>query len=238
MLRKHFHLLLLGGLAFAACDTPTTAETSKAQTEAEAPEATMTETPVVEGELADYTDGLQIGETAPDFSLKNVDGKLYSLADIKDANGEAPKGYIVTFTCNTCPYAQAYEDRLIELHNKMAANGYPLVAIQPNDPGMSSGDSFTAMQQRAKQKNFPFVYLMDDKQEIFPQYGATKTPEIYLLDADRVLRYTGAVDDSAQEPEAVTVNYVESAIAAIEEGRSPEPAQVRAIGCSIKKKRT
>ena len=238
MLRKYFPLLFCGALALMACDTPTTAETAKTEVETDAVEASPTEMPAVDGELADYSDGLQVGETAPDFQLKNVDGKMYSLADIKAGNGEAAKGYIVTFTCNTCPYAQAYEDRIIQLHNKMAPKGYPVVAIQPNDPGMSSGDSFTAMQQRAKQKNYPFVYLIDEQQEIFPQYGATRTPEIYLIDADRVLRYTGALDDSAQDADAVSVNYVESAVAALEEGRSPEPAQVKAVGCMIKKKRT
>lgn len=180
--------------------------------------------------------GLKVGDIAPDFSLKNVDGKMYSLKDIKDAAGNAPKGYIVTFTCNTCPYAQANEDRLIELHHKMAAKGYPVVAIQPNDPTLSGGDSFEAMKKNAQEKGFPFVYLFDEGQEIFPKYGAGKTPEIYLLDAGLKLHYTGAIDDNAQDASAVKVKYVENAIAALEKGQVPQPSFTRAIGCGIKSK--
>lgn len=181
--------------------------------------------------------GLQIGDKAPDFQLKNVDGKMYSLKDVKDANGKEAKGYIVTFTCNTCPFAQLYEDRLIQLHNKMAPQGYPVVAIQPNDPAVQPGDSYEKMQQRAKENKYPFVYLFDDGQKVFPQYGAAHTPEIYLLDKNLVLQYHGAVDDNAQDPDNVKINYVESAIAALEKGKKPEPSNVRAIGCSIKVKR-
>lgn len=178
--------------------------------------------------------GLAIGDKAPDFKLQNVDGKYYSLGDIQDANGQQPKGYIVTFTCNTCPIAKKYEDRIIKLHNMASVMGYPVVAIQPNSPDISSGDSMEAMKQRAKDKSYPFVYLMDEKQEIFPQYGAQRTPEIYLLDADHILRYHGAVDDNVQSPQEVSVNYVLAAIEALENGQSPDPADVKAIGCTIK----
>lgn len=184
--------------------------------------------------LADRVQGLSIGDKAPDFRLKSVDGKYYSLATFKDANGNAPKGYIVTFTCNTCPYAVAYEDRIIEMHNKFAPQGYPVVAIQPNDPVAKAGDSYEAMQQRAKEKGFPFVYLIDEGQEIFPLYGASRTPEIYLLDSDRILRYHGAIDDNFQDAEAVKINYVANAIEALEAGKTPDPAETKAIGCSIK----
>lgn len=183
-------------------------------------------------------DGLSIGDTAPDFKLEGIDGKFYSLADIKDANGQLPKGYIVTFTCNTCPIAKKYEDRLIKLHNMAAAMGYPLIAIQPNDPGIQPGDSMEAMKNRAQAKNYPFVYLMDAGQEIYPQYGAARTPEIYLLDSDFILRYHGAVDDNVQSPQDVSVNYVMKAIEALENGETPDPADVKAIGCSIKAKKS
>lgn len=183
-------------------------------------------------------DGLAIGEKAPDFKLQNIDGKYYSLDDIKDVNGQAPKGYIVTFTCNTCPIAQKYEDRLIRLHNMASAMGYPVVAIQPNDPAQKPGDSMEAMKAQAASKSYPFVYLMDADGTIHPQYGATRTPEIYLLDSDHVLRYHGAVDDNVQSPQEVSVNYVLKAIEALESGESPDPADVKAVGCTIKGKKS
>ena len=177
-------------------------------------------------------EGLAVGDTAPDFALKNIDGKTVSLADYKDA-----KGYVVIFTCNTCPYAVMYEQRIIELHDKYAAKGYPVVAINPNDPEVKPGDIFEKMQQRAEAKSFPFAYLFDDGQEVYPAYGATRTPHIYLLDADRKVQYIGALDNNAQDAEAVTTKYVEDAIAALEAGKTPETTFTKAIGCSIKVKR-
>ena len=179
-----------------------------------------------------FNNGLKPGDKAPDFKLKNVDDRMVSLADFKEA-----KGFIVTFTCNTCPYAVMYEDRLIELHNKFAPLGYPVIAIQPNDPAAQPGDAFDKMKERAKEKGFPFVYLFDEGQKIYPMYGASRTPEIYLLDKSLTVRYTGAIDDNAQNADAVTVRYVEDAIAALEKGKQPEPATVKAIGCTIKVKK-
>ncbi|WP_367390543.1 thioredoxin family protein [Lewinella sp. LCG006] len=187
-------------------------------------------------DAADIT-GVNVGDKAPSFNLKNIDGKMYSFENIKDANGNTPKGYVVTFTCNTCPYAVMYEDRLIELHNTLSPKGYPVVAIQPNDPEVKEGDNFVSMQQRAKEKGFPFLYLIDEGQAIYPQYGASRTPEIYLVDANQIVRYHGAIDDNAQDAEAVTVNYVEKAVEAIENGQEPNPADVKAIGCTIKTKK-
>lgn len=180
--------------------------------------------------------GLDIGLVAPDFKLKNVDDRLLSLADVKDALGNAPKGYIVTFTCNTCPYAIMYEDRLIELHNKFSPKGWPVVAIQPNNTEKKPGDGFDEMKIRANEKNFPFVYLIDEKQEVYPKYGATKTPHVFLLDSIRKVRYIGAIDNNAQDADEATRHYVAEAIEAIEAGKEPEPSITKAIGCGIKGK--
>ncbi len=183
-------------------------------------------------------EGLEVGDTAPDFELMNIDGSMVSMAGYQAEEGhEDIKGYIVTFTCNTCPYAVAYEDRLIETHNKMAPKGWPLIAIQPNDPDVQPGDSMEEMKKRAAEKDFPFVYLMDEGQEVYPQYGANRTPHIFLLDTDRKVHYIGALDDSPRDPEGVTVNYVEEAIAAIENGGEPDPNFTKAIGCTIKTKK-
>lgn len=173
--------------------------------------------------------GYEVGDTATDFKLKNVDGQFVSLSDMADA-----KGYIVTFTCNHCPYAVLYEDRLIEIHNKYAPMGYPVVAINPNDPEVQPADSFDKMVERAEEKDFPFVYLFDEGQEIYPQYGATKTPHVFLLDSDLKVKYIGAIDDNARNPEAVEVKYLENAIMALESGNEPNPSQTKAVGCSIK----
>jgi peroxiredoxin len=173
----------------------------------------------------------KVGDQAADFSLKNVDGSMVSLASMKDV-----KGYIVVFTCNTCPYAVMYEDRIIALHNKYASQGYPVVAINPNDPDVKAGDDFASMQVRAKEKKFPFKYLFDDGQKVYPAFGATRTPHIYLLDANRYVRYIGAIDDNAQNPAEVSVKYLENAIEALKSGNNPDPAETKAIGCTIKVK--
>lgn len=220
-------------LALFSCQNTTTDASENAATDtSEAVSKTVSQTT----EEMDMT-GVKVGDKAPTFNLKNIDGKMYSFENIKDANGNTPKGYVVTFTCNTCPYAVMYEDRLIELHNTLSPKGYPVVAIQPNDPEVKEGDNFASMQQRAQEKGFPFLYLMDQGQAIYPQYGASRTPEIYLVDANQVVRYHGAIDDNAQDADAVTINYVENAVEAIENGQEPNPADVKAIGCTIKTKK-
>lgn len=176
-------------------------------------------------------EGYQIGDKATDFELKNIDGEMVSLADYPDA-----KGYIVIFTCNECPYAKMYEDRINELNNNYASKGYPVIAIMPNDPSIQPGDSYENMQERAKAKGFTFPYLIDEKQEIFPQYGASKTPHVFLLNADRVVKYIGAIDNSARDASSADQKYVELAIAAMEAGVDPSPSTTKAIGCGIKVK--
>lgn len=176
--------------------------------------------------------GYKIGDIATDFELKNVDGKMVSLSDYKDA-----KGYIVIFTCNTCPYAVAYEDRIIELDKKYAAKGYPVVAIMPNNITVKPKDGFEYMQERASSKGFTFPYLMDEKQEIYPQYGATKTPHVYILEKTKegnVVRYIGAIDDNYKDASLVNTKYVEDAVDALLAGKEVKEKTTRAIGCSIK----
>ena len=176
--------------------------------------------------------GLKVGDIAPDFQLKSTSGKLVTLKDYKSV-----KGYIVVFTCNTCPYAQAYEQRIIDLHNKMAPMGWPVVAIMPNDPSVQPGDGFDKMVERAKEKKYPFEYLLDDGQKVFPAYGAVRTPHVFLLDKDRKVRYIGGVDDNSEDETLVTRRYVEEAIAAVEKGLEPEPNLTKAVGCMIKVKK-
>lgn len=176
--------------------------------------------------------GYQVGDKATDFKLKNVDGKMVSLADYKDA-----KGFIIIFTCNHCPFSIAYEDRIIDLHRKYASKGYPVIAINPNDPAVQPDDSFDAMKTRAAEKGFSFAYLMDEGQRIYPQFGATRTPHVFILDKERVVQYIGAIDDNHSDAAAVTKPYVELALEALQAGKRPEETFTRAVGCTIKAKK-
>lgn len=176
--------------------------------------------------------GYKIGDQARDFNLKNVDGQKVSLAGISGA-----KGYIVVFTCNHCPYAQAYEDRVIALHNKYAAQGFPVVAINPNDKTIAPDDSFEHMVSRARERQYPFAYLYDETQEIAQTYGALRTPHVYVLDGARTVRYIGAIDDNSEDASAVKEKYVENAVNALLSGKEVTVKETRAIGCGIKWKR-
>lgn len=180
---------------------------------------------------SDTSKGYKIGDVATDFSLKNVDGKMISLADYDKA-----KGFIVIFTCNTCPYSVANEDRINAL-DKNYKETFPVIAINPNNPAVQPGDSFANMQQRAKEKGFTFPYLLDEGQRIYPQYGATKTPHVFILQKEKeslVVKYIGAIDDSSKSEKNVKVKYVENAVEALLAGKEVETTNTRAIGCSIK----
>ncbi len=176
--------------------------------------------------------GYDVGDYVEDFSLKNIDGEMVSLADFKDA-----KGFIITFTCNTCPYAIAYEDRLIALDKKYKELGYPVIAINPNNPAAKPGDSFGAMKDRAARKGFTFPYLFDDGQKVYPQFGATRTPHIFILQKTRKgnqVKYIGAIDDNYGDAKAVETKYVEDAVDALLNKQDIRIKTTKAIGCSIK----
>ncbi|AMM51232.1 redoxin [Rufibacter sp. DG15C] len=179
------------------------------------------------------SNGYQIGDIAADFKLKNVNGQLMSLKDQKNA-----KGYVVTFTCNTCPFAKLYEDRLIQLHQKYAPLGYPVVAINPNDVKASPGDSFVKMQERAKDKKFPFVYLYDETQEVAKRFGATRTPHLYILQktdqGQLKVAYIGALDNNSGDPGKVTERYAEAALNNLLANQAVAQTFTKAIGCTIK----
>ena len=180
--------------------------------------------------------GYNIGDVVKDFSLENIDGKMVSLSDYEDDNG-----VILIFTCNHCPYAVAYEDRINDLHNTFAAKGYPVLAINPNDPEVVPEDDMAGMQKRAAEKGFKFPYLFDEGQKIYPVFGATRTPEVYLLQnqgGKMVLVYSGAIDDNYKDADDVEVKYLESAIEAVTNDKKPEPNFTKAVGCTIKTKKS
>lgn len=189
----------------------------------------------VNGQQVSGKKGYKIGDVATDFQLKNVDNKMVSLSNFKDA-----KGYIVIFTCNHCPYAKAYENRIIALNSKYAAQGFPVIAISPNDPILEPADNFESMQVRAKEKGFNFPYLLDEGQKIYPQYGATKTPHVFILNKEKgknIVRYIGAIDDNYADASDVNNKYVEAAVEALLANKPIAMATTVAIGCGIKAKK-
>ena len=175
---------------------------------------------------------ISVGSVAPDFSLTNIDGATISLSDYSNE-----KGVMVIFSCNPCPYVIAYEDRIIDLHNRYASQGFPLVLINPNDAEKQPVDSMDEMIVRAEEKNYPFPYLKDEDQSVYEAYGATRTPEIFLLknngNGEFVVAYTGTVDDNYKDASAVTASYASEAVEALLKGETPNPASTVAIGCSI-----
>lgn len=179
--------------------------------------------------------GYQVGDKVMNFKLKNVDGKTVSLDD-----NSSVKGYIVVFTCNTCPVAQAYEDRIIELDKKYASQGYPVIAINANDAALSSGDSFEEMKKRSARKSYGFVYLTDETQEVAKTYGARNTPTVFVVKRsgnDFTLAYTGAIDNNTQDAVSATEKYVQNAVDALLKDMTVLVPTTKAIGCGIKWKK-
>lgn len=172
---------------------------------------------------------IKTGDKAPDFNLPGVDGNNYSLSDFKDK-----KVLVVMFTCNHCPYVQAYEDRLIALQREFKDKGVSFVAINPNDDKGYPEDSFENMVKRAKEKGFNFPYLRDKFQNVARAYGASHTPHIFVFDEDRRLRYTGKVDDNWREPNKVKERYLRDVILALLDQKEIKNPDTYAIGCTIK----
>ncbi|MEK6482341.1 thioredoxin family protein [Catalinimonas sp. 4WD22] len=178
-------------------------------------------------------DGYKVGDYATDFALQGVDGKKVSLSDYEKA-----KGFIVVFTCNTCPYAKMYEQRIIQLHKDYADKGYPVVAINPNCPERSPGDAMSEMKKRAEDKGYGFAYLQDETQNITKAYGATNTPHVYVLDKESngklKVAYIGAIDNNYKDADKADVHYVQDAVDALMEGKKVPETNTKAIGCTIK----
>ena len=184
--------------------------------------------------LSSFTnsEGYGIGDQVKDVKLKNVDGKMVSMADYNDA-----KGFIVIFTCNTCPYSVAYEDRIKAIDEKYSPLGYPVIAINSNDPRKYPQDSFENMKVRAERKNFSFPYLFDETQEIARTYRAICTPHVFLLhkvEGELELGYQGAIDDNYRDPKAVTQHYLTDQLDNVIATGTFTYQETQPIGCSIK----
>lgn len=189
-------------------------------------------------QAADQPPTLPLGAAAPDFDLPGVDGRQYALRDFADA-----RVLVVVFTCNHCPTAQYYEDRLKQIVTDYRPRGVALVAISPNDPksvrldelGWTDlSDSFEEMKLRAAHRQFNFPYLYDgDTEAASRAYGPVATPHVFVFDAARKLRYAGALDDS-ERPQHVKVRYLRDALDALLADREPPVKQTRVVGCSVK----
>lgn len=179
--------------------------------------------------------GYHVGDVVTDFSLKNINGKNVALKDYSKA-----KGFIITFTCNHCPYAMAYEDRINTIDKKYAALGYPVIAINPNDAVQYPEDNFESMQTRAKEKKFTFPYLYDETQNVAKKFGALRTPHVFVVqkEGDKfIIKYIGAIDDNWENAADVKEKYTENAVDALLKGQTVAITNTKAIGCSIKWKK-
>lgn len=180
--------------------------------------------------------GYVVGDVVADFSLKNIDDKMVSLKDFKNS-----RGVIIIFTSNTCSYSLAYEDKIISLDKKYKNKGFPVIAINSNDPIVSPGDSYEKMQERAKEKSYTFPYLFDEDQNVLLKFGVNKTPYAYVLEKrnDRmIIQYIGVIDDSFLGLNKVKRSFVEEAIVSILNGKKPiiSNTEVQADGCTVKTK--
>lgn len=169
---------------------------------------------------------LKLGDPAPSASvkLKSHDGKEVSIADVKGT-----KGTLVVFSCNGCPYAKAWESRLVELGNAYSKKGVGAIMINSNQ-----GDSLDAIQKRAKEKGFAFPYAADETSDVARAFGAQKTPEVFLFDASGKLVYHGTIDDDSQHPDKVEKHYLRDALDAVVAGKDVAVKETSAIGCGIK----
>lgn len=182
--------------------------------------------------IAWKTPEYEVGDKVSDFTLKNVDGKMVSLADYKSG-----QGVIVIFDCNTCPFSKAYNERIIQLNSKYAPKGFPVITINANNPEISPGDSFKEMTLLAKRKNYTFPYLVDETQEVAKAFGATNTPHVFVLKKDGEqfkVAYTGTIDDNSRDASSATKKYVEQAVDELLANKAVTTTKTKAIGCGIK----
>jgi peroxiredoxin len=176
----------------------------------------------------------KVGDLVANFSLKSTEGKVISME-----NKASIKGYIIVFTSNSCPYSTLYEDRIAALHNKYSVLGFPVLAIQPNNPKTSPEDSFEKMKQKKDEKAFPFSYLMDTSdQETAKAFGATNTPQAFVVqktvENTFKIEYIGAIDNNSRNPEEASKRYVEIAVEELLENQPVTTKNTKAIGCTIK----
>jgi peroxiredoxin len=172
------------------------------------------------------------GEFAADFSLRDISGSMVSLSQLESA-----KGFIVVFSCNTCPVVKNYEQRIIDLHKEFSDKGFPVVAINSNDKTVSPGDSFEEMKKLAESKKYGFHYLYDESQKVAKEFGATNTPQVFVLSREENnlrVEYAGAIDNNADNASEATKRYVADVVNKLLKGEEPSLTETKAVGCGIK----
>lgn len=184
----------------------------------------------IAGEMAGKA-ALEIGAKAPaaEVKMKGVDGKEVSIKDVMGA-----KGTLVVFTCNACPYAKGWETRIVDLGNSYAAKGIGMIAINANDPKVVADDGYDQMVTRAKERGMKYPYVMDATSEVAKAFGAARTPEAFLFDAQGKLVYHGAVDDNVESAEKVSKTYLKDALDSVVAGKEVSVKETKAVGCGIK----
>lgn len=175
------------------------------------------------------TNNLKIGSSAPDFNLPGVDGNNYALSSFSDK-----RILILIFSCNHCPYVQAYEERIKQIQKDYSAKGVQVVAINSNDAVKYPEDSFEQMKIRFQKKQFNFPYLYDEDQSVAKAFDATHTPEVFVFNEGRHLVYHGKIDDNWQEPDKVRNKYLREALDEILAGNEVSIPETYSIGCTIK----
>jgi len=178
--------------------------------------------------------GYDIGDTVSDFKLKNVDGKMVSLFDYKEA-----KGFIIIFDCNTCPMSRTYNSRIIELNKKFSAQNFPVILINPNAAEIVEEESYAEMQKHAKEHGYDFPYLYDESQDVVKRFNPTNTPHVFVLSRKNdVLKvaYIGSIDNNSKDGSKASKHFVEDAVNDLLAGREVVVPKTKAIGCSVKLK--
>lgn len=181
--------------------------------------------------FSNYENETPAGNSVKDFNLMNVDGKPVSLSDYPDA-----KGFIIIFTCNHCPFAKLYPQRMNGLNIKYRDSGVPLIAISSTDTAEFEEDSYTKMIQKSESENFNFPYLFDGEQTVAKDFGAQKTPHAFVIwkeNYEWVIKYNGAIDDNGAEPDKVINKYAADAVDALLKGSEVKVKETKSIGCQI-----
>ena len=188
----------------------------------------FTEVSQVTNTVANY----KIGDEVNDFSLRSINGKLFSFSSYPSA-----KGFIVVFTSNYCPFSKSYEDRLIAIDKKYTLKSYPVLAINPNDAEAYEEDKLENIQARAKEKGFVFPILRDENQFIAKTFGALRMPHVFVVKKEGqkyILKYSGAIDDNPQDPSGISKNYLEDAVQSLIENKPIITELTKPIGCAIR----